>query len=121
MRNGVTRRAYNIRCYWWKFDEDNPNSEDYETKKYGKIFFARESQETLRHSNTDNGLVDFDYQSLTIESCDDLHEMRDKDLVEFDGERYIVTNVQSKRIAKQSQYNTRMSRIYWISLRNGGQ
>lgn len=116
-----SRRSYNIRCKWWDSDVKQSDLQklDHKIKAKG-IFYAREHQPSNRLENFDGDLVKIDIQNTVIETQDTVIGINHECLVEYDGQIWIVENVQSKMQNKRSKYNTRPSRITWITLRNKG-
>ena len=118
----VTRRSYNERCKWWSYDEDNPDMEILKNKKQPTgIFYAREAADTNANEIQDNGMVDIDLQTATIETQDDISKIKPKDIVYYDNQFWIVEPpITSQKYNKNTEYNKRPNRIYRLVLRNKG-
>lgn len=116
-----SRRSYNIRCKWWMSDVKWSNLQklSHENKPAG-IFYAREHQPSNKLENFDGDMVKIDIQNTVIETQDNVEGINHECLVEYNGQLWIVDNVQSKMQNKRSRYNIRPSRITWITLRNRG-
>lgn len=116
-----SRRSYNIRCKWWMSDVKWSNLQklSHENKPAG-IFYAREHQPSNKLENFDGDMVKVDIQNTVIETQDNVEGINHECLVEYNGQLWIVDNVQSKMQNKRSRYNIRPSRITWITLRNRG-
>lgn len=116
-----SRRSYNLYCKWWDSSVKKSDLQklDHKPKATG-IFYAREHQPSNKLENFEADMVKVDIQNTVIETQDNVIGINHECLVEYDGQIWIVDNVQSKMQNKRSRYNVRPSRITWISLRNGG-
>ena len=118
----VTKRAYNERCKWWKYDEENPDMEVLKNNiRPSGIFYARQIEDEGIYENADNGMVDIDTQVVTIETQYDIYNLKPKDLVFYDNQLWIVEPpIRSTKYIRNTEYNKRAHRIYKIILRNKG-
>lgn len=117
-----SRRSYNIKCEWYdkKVKLSDLQKLDHNIKPTG-IFYAREHQPSNKTEQFENDLVKIDLQNTVIETQDDVKGINHECLVKYNGELWIVDNVQSKMINKRSEFDKRPARISWIALRNRGE
>ena len=117
-----SRRSYNIKCKWWK-----SNIKASDLQKLGHnikpegIFYAREQQPSNKTEQFDSDIVKVDLQTTVIETQDNVKGISHECLVQYDGQIWIIDNVQSKMINKRSEFDRRPARITWMTLRNRGE
>ena len=112
-----SRRNYNEPCKWWKRDESD-NYEDnkivYKRQPNG-VFWAKEVNAETYQVATVGGSFKFDRQTVQIKSPDDLSGIDHMDIVEYQGELWIVETVQKTKAKMQhTQFATdRYCSHYW--------
>ena len=116
-----SRRSYNIKCKWWnsKVSWNDLQKLDFKEQATG-IFYAREHQGASKTEQFDNDLIRIDMQNTTIETQDNINGLTHDCICEYNGQYWIVDNIQSKMINKRSEFDKRPAKISWISLRNRG-
>lgn len=114
-----SRNKYKIRCKWWKAKTRLGSYQklQYEDNVKG-IFYCCEHQPKNKTDQIDGDIVQIDYQTVVIETKDNVKGINHNDLVEYLGQKWIVENVQTQMISKRSKFNVRPDVISWISLRN---
>lgn len=126
-----SRRNQNERCRWWSREE----SEDYEEDEliFKRIpsgtFYAKEVNAETQDDNVLANVFMLDKTSVTIMSSDDLTslynqklDIRNKVIVEYQGEIWRVDNVQKRKARIQNTEFGRADRVshYWyLSLIKG--
>lgn len=117
-----SRRNYNEPCRWWSRSEDD-RYEDGELimkRVPTGTFMAKEvAPEQLKDTVIAYSFM-FEQGTITIKSPDNLMGIKSKDLVEFQGEKWIVVNVQkSKAKIQNTQYaaNRNCSHYWYLELR----
>lgn len=119
-----SRRNYNEPCKWWSRNEDNDDEyedDDLIMKRVATgTFMAKEvAPEQIQDIVVANSFM-FEKNMITIKSPDNLMGIKSKDLVEFQGEKWIVVNVQkSKAKIQNTQYaaNRNCSHYWYLELR----
>ena len=117
-----SRRNYNEYCKWWSRDESNQYEDtDLIMKRVPTgTFMAREiSPEQIRNNIILNSFL-FELGTVTIKSPDNLMGIKNNDLIEYQGEKWIVVNVQKTKARIQNSYyaNDKNCSHYWyIELR----
>lgn len=117
-----SRRNYNEPCRWWSRNEnDDYEDDDLIMKRVPTgTFMAKEvSPEQIQDTVVANTFM-FEKNMITIKSPDNLFGIKSKDLIEFQGEKWIVVNVQkSKAKLQNTQYasNRYCSHFWFLELR----
>ncbi len=117
-----SRRTYNSLCRWWSRNED----EQYELDKLvlnrvpSGLFWAKETASEQYQDNVVNGMFMFDRTTVVIKSPDDLTGIKSEDIVEYEGELWMVRSVQKRKARiQQSEFasNSQCSHYWFIELR----
>ena len=126
-----SRRNMNERCKWWSRNESDEVEEN--ELRYKRVpsgyFYAKEVNAEVQDDNIIGGVFMTDKTSVTIMSSDDLTslqakqlDMRNKVLVEYQGELWRVDNVQKRKARIQNTEFGNVNRVshYWyLSLIKG--
>lgn len=121
----------NERCKWWSRNESDEVEEN--ELRYKRVpsgyFYAKEVNAEVQDDNIIGGVFMTDKTSVTIMSSDDLTslqakqlDMRNKVLVEYQGELWRVDNVQKRKARIQNTEFGNVNRVshYWyLSLIKG--
>lgn len=94
-----SRRTHHLFCRWWKRNEDDQYTPDeliYKRVPTGR-FWAEEVSPVQDRDNIVGGVFNFDSMHVTLESPDDCSMLESKDLVEYQGEKWIVVSVQRSK------------------------
>ena len=126
-----TRRNMNEECRWWSRNESDEIEEDelvYKRVPRG-YFYAKEVNAEVQDDNIIGGVFMADKTSVTIMSVDDLSDLynesqdvRNRVLVEYQGEYWRVDNVQKRKARIQNTEFGKTSEVshYWyLSLIKG--
>lgn len=120
-------RNFNEYCKWWSQNE----SDDYYDNEivYKRVpdgcFYAKEISPETKNDNTVAGIVMFDKNSVTIYSPDDLQSLykafsvKNRGLVEYQGELWRIENVQKRKARIQNSEfasDENVSHYWYISL-----
>ena len=111
------RRNFNEHCRWWSRNESD-TYEDNELK-YKRVpnghFFAKEVDAETNDRNIIGGIFMIDRTRITIESPDNLSDIKSNDIVEYQGEFWRVDNVQKKKSRQQNSefVNSNNVSYYW--------
>lgn len=112
-----SRRNYNEPCRWWSRNEDEQYEESSLIMKRvpSGIFCAKEENPENLRNNVIAGSFMFDSSHTIIKTPDNIMGIKNNDLVEYQGECWIVANVQkSKAKMQNTQYaNDRKCSHYW--------
>ena len=118
----VSRRDYPSFCRWWKRDERDEFTSDeliYKRTETGS-FWAKELSAEQDRDNLYGGVFNVDSTHVTIKTPDNVMGIDSKDLVEYEGEYWIVVSVQKSK----ARINNRMfakdaycSHFWYIELR----
>lgn len=117
-----SRRTYNILCRWWHRNEDDENTPDeiiYKRTPSG-AFWAKEAVPEQDRDNIVGGVFLFDSTHVTIKTPDDCFGIESKDLVEYEGEYWLVVSVQKSKARIQNTMFAReryCSHFWYIELR----
>lgn len=126
-----SRRNMNERCRWWSRNESDEIEEN--ELRYKRVpsgyFYAKEVNAEVQDDNIIGGVFMTDKTSVTIMSSDDLIslqneqlDIRNKVLVEYQGELWRVDNVQKRKARIQNTEFGNVNRVshYWyLSLIKG--
>lgn len=116
------RRDYNVLCHYWKRDERDENTPDeliYKRIPNG-CFWAKEMSAEQDRDNIIGGTFNLDSTHITIKSPDDCAGIDSKDLVEYEGEYWIVVSVQKTKARignKMFAKDINCSHYWYIELR----
>lgn len=107
-----SRKNYNICCKWWSKKQyvDVDDDELIYNRVPSGHFYAKEVSAETVSNNVIGGAFMVDRTSVTIKSPDNLQNIKSEDLVEYQGEKWIVANVQKSK--------ARIQRTYFASDRN---
>ena len=106
--------------YWSQIDNDElvPNSRISYDTKHTRTFMAKEISVFTLDSQVLAETMMVDDQSITLFTRDKISNLRVNDLVEYDGKKFRVDNIQVNYIKKQRQFMKKQrSAEYYISLR----
>ena len=126
-----SRRNMNELCRWWSRNESDDIDED--ELQYKRVargsFYAKEINAEVQDDNVIAGIFATDKTSVTIMSSDDLSDLyneyqdiRNRTLVEYQGEIWRVDNVQKRKARIQNSEFAKTSEVshYWyLSLIKG--
>ena len=99
-----SRRNYNEECIWWSRDERDQNEPNELVMKRipSGQFMAKEiTAEQIQDVIVSNAFI-FDKTTTLIKSPDNLIGIKNKDLIKYRGEFWIVTNVQKSKARVQN-------------------
>ena len=119
--------GYNVLCRWWKRNERDDENSDYSNadelihKRIPKgSFWAKEESPEIDRDNIVGGVFLMDSTHVTLKTPDNCEGLESKDLVEYEGEIWIVDSVQKRKPRKQNTYFARdkhCSHFWYIELR----
>ena len=118
-----SRRSYNALCKFWSRLEDDArlSADELVHKRVATgTFYAKEISGEERRGNIISGTFLFDSSSITIKSPDDCSVLTSEDVVEYEGEYWIVRNVQKRKARiQQSEFarDKNCSHYWYIDLR----
>lgn len=117
-----SRRTYNVLCqYWTRNESDTYSSDELVHKRVADgTFWAKEISPETRRDNVISGVFMFDSSSITIKSPDDCGMLKEKDIVEYEGEYWMVKDVQKRKARMQQSEFARdkyCSHYWYIELR----
>ena len=117
-----SRRIYNEQCLFWYRDESKQFTPDelVHTRVADGSFFARELSGEEKRNNIIGGVFMFDSASVTIMSPDDLEQLKSEDIVMYEGEIWIIRNIQKRKSRiNQSEFarDKNCSHYWYIDLR----
>ena len=102
-----SRATYNVKCRWWSRNE---NDEDYDLdeivmKRVATGSFRAKEVAPLRKQDAQiGGVFEIEKHFITIKSPDNLINIREKDIVEFNKEIWRVTSVQRSKARNQNTF-----------------
>ena len=126
-----SRRNMNEYCRWWTRKESDDAEEDelvYKRAPSGS-FYAKEINAEVQDDNIIGGILMTDKTSVTIQACDNLQELynaqqdvRNRVLVEYQGELWRVDSVQKRKARIQNSEFAKaeyVSHYWYLSLIKG--
>lgn len=117
-----SRRNYNEPCRWWSRSDDDQYSDDELIMRRVPTgtFMAKEvSAEQIQDVVIANAFM-FEKNTITLKTPDNLDGIKNHDLVEYQGEKWVIENVQkSKAKIQNTQYaiNKNCSHYWYLELR----
>lgn len=114
----TSRRTYHTKCRYWKVNTKyKDKSELVHDKKPFGIFFAKENNSWTSDNEIVNEVLMIKTSEISI-STQDKNSLEVNDIVDYNGDLWIVINVQRKKIKRQSQFMKTTSEITYIQLRS---
>lgn len=117
-----SRHNYNVCCQWWSRKQYADIEED--ELVYNRVpsghFYAKEVSAEANSNNAIAGVFMTEKTGVTIKSPDNLENIRSKDLVEYQGEKWIVVSVQKSKAKIQRTYfasDKNCSHYWYLELR----
>lgn len=112
-----SRRGYNERCAWWTRNEndDLPPNEITMRRNPNGYFMAREENPETKRENSIYNTYMVEKTTIIIKTPDNINGIRQKDVVSFRGEYWVVVSVQkTKARIQQSEMADDQNRShYW--------
>ena len=115
----TSRRDYFLHCSYWSQNEADyiPNNEIIHLKDPTGYFYAKELNSYYTSSQVLSGLFMAESITVTIETRDNVSDLKRNDLVVIDDKVYRVDTIQSSPIKKQRQFlRNQYSKVYVITL-----
>ena len=114
--------GYNERCKWWKRNEDDIYEPDELIMKRvpTSVFYAKEIAPETANAEIFGGDFVFSKDNTTIKTPDNILGIDKNDLIEYQGEKWIVENAQkSKAKIQQTLFanDKNCSHFFYIELR----
>lgn len=111
------RRGAFDKCKYWVVDNDNLDLSEYthNTEPSG-IFYANELTAKEKRKLVINNSFMFNEELVTLHTKSQI-TLKEGDLVEYDGDIWIVKNCQSKKIGKNEQFMSRPCKENYIQLK----
>ena len=99
-----SRAGYDEMCRWWTRDERDQNTPDERIMQRipSGTFMAQEVAPENYQDVIVAGTFMIDKATTVIKSADDLKDIKSEDIVEYQGEKWIVQNVQRTKAKKQN-------------------
>jgi hypothetical protein len=114
----VSRRTNFEECEYWLRDVNaDPNELVYKTRRSNGSFYAKISNPETFSNNIVGGVFMFDTKNLMLETYDNIDEVKLNDVVRYNDNFYIVTQVQKYPIRKNTQFHSEQQYITYLSLR----
>ena len=114
--------TYNYKCRWWRRKEEEADLSDELVMKRvpDGQFLAKESSPLYTQNFQVGGVFMFEKENKTIKSPDNLSCLKSEDLVEVNGEKWIVVNVQRSKSRVQNTFfaaDNKCSHYWYLELR----
>lgn len=111
------RRGHFERCKYWVRDESDYDLSEYTYKQEPNgIFYAEEVTAKDIKKLVINGVFMFDESLITIQTKGQI-SLKQGDLIEFEGEMWIVQSCQQKKFNRNNQFMKRPSVITYIQIK----
>lgn len=113
-----SRRTHFEHVRYWKRDDDSiPTSELVHEPVSGQ-FYARElNAESVSREIVDDSFMFDDHTSMLV-TYDNVSDLAQNDICEYDGKTWMVYNIQRKKRHKRSEFSKNNTFVYYISLRS---
>lgn len=114
------RDMFDLCTYWSQNDNQNLVSLDQlvHNKKPTGEFYAKEENSLSVQNQVVGGSFMFEETTVTLKTNDDVHLLRQNDVVFYDNKYYRVESIQQVKVRKQRQYlKSNYSASTYISLR----
>ena len=116
-----SRRGHFRPCKWFKRDERNSVA-DLSTLVYNTlpsgVFYAKEITPISNQKDQTNNVFMYDKNFVTLETSDNVEELKSSDIVLYRNEKWIVTDVQAQIHNKETEYcQNNRGDIFIIGLR----
>lgn len=114
-----SHRGYNEPCIFWNRDESvaiDLSNWQMESKPTG-YFFAKELSDQSGRGNNTGGTFYGDYIAQTIETVDDVDDIRKGSVVKYLDDLWIVTDIKKSKHGHKSFYSKYAEYKYIINLR----
>lgn len=112
-----SRRANYATCLYWKRDEKEKDLSALDFKRLpdGR-FTAKEASSRTLGESVIGGSFMIDSNSVTLETHDRT-DVKNEDVVEYMGERWIVRDVQFRTVGKRSQLTVDRAYVTYVTMR----
>ena len=119
----MSRRDKFIKCKWYKQNEDEMFVGLDEIKYYtapAGMFYAKEMNSYALENQSLGDAFLVDAHNVTLETSDDVGDIDENDLVEYEGKKWRVNSITTKTVNKQRQFRTmkKISKITYLALRS---
>lgn len=116
----ASRRADFERCEWWK--RDNNATKDLShfvlEKKPQGVFYAQEANSESFKNSQYGGVFMSRETNITLKTSDTVNDIQEGDVVKFQGSLWRVTDVQVSEIHKQKQFLDEVSKITYVGIKH---
>lgn len=117
-----SRNTYNEQCKWWSRNEaDEYESDEIVMNRVPSGHFqAKEINAESRQNKIVGNAFMFDKSTITIKTPDEVSNIKNNDIVQFRGEKWIVASVQKAKTRAQRTFfalDKNVSHYYYIELR----
>lgn len=104
-------KGYNYRCYYWKRNENEitNNEELIHNKRPDGAFYSRIVSNQSKDKQDVAGVFRVENEQVQIETPDIVLDLKKDDLVQFDGDLWIVGRVNVEKIQKQAEFSKKTS------------
>lgn len=114
-----SRRVNYEKVDYWKRDENSTmtTSELVLKKRASGSFYATEmNPKSERNNIVDNSFL-FDDSSIILMTRDDVSGLIQNDIVRYEGELWMVTSIQRRKVKKRSEFSVRPTFHTYISIK----
>ena len=117
-----SRNTYTETCKWWTRNEDDEYTSDelIMNRVASGHFQAKEINPESKQNRIVGNAFMFDKTTITIKSPDNLGRIKNNDIVQFRGEKWIVVSVQKTKARAQRTFfalDKNVSHFWYIELR----
>lgn len=114
----ASRRANFEECEYWLRDiNSNPNELLYQLGASSGSFDAKQISAETNGIQVIGGIFMVDVNGVSIQTDDDIRDLKTNDFVKYKGEFYRVTDIQKAMIRTNNQFTSEISYRYYINLR----
>ena len=112
-----SRRTFHEMCQYWRRNESDEYAPDriVFNRVADGIFWAKEVSSEEERNNIVGGVFMFDSSHITIQTPDDLENLKSEDIVLYNDEIWIIVNIQKRkaRINQNEYAKDKFCSHYW--------
>jgi hypothetical protein len=114
----VSRRDLFVECeYWLRDTNSDPNELIYKSRNPNGTFDAKIPDTETLGKQILGGVFMFDTTNLMLETTDDIHMLKENDVVRYQNNFYMVEQIQKVAIRRNAQFFDDVQYKYYLSLR----
>lgn len=115
----ASRRVRYEYCKWWARDEGDPipSSILVATKEPDGVFYAKEEAPRYDSQGQTSSVFMVGQSTMTLSTGDCVDGIGENSIVLYDGEEWIVSSVQKRKVKRRSQFSVMPQFVTYLTLR----